>query len=53
MEEAKEDGEDGKDSVGEHFLATEHLRRAVEVVVVSSSMKPRKSIHGVEDRIGR
>jgi hypothetical protein len=53
MEEAEEDGEDGKDSVGELFLAAKHLRRAVEVAVMSSSTKPRKSVHGVEDRIDR
>jgi hypothetical protein len=53
MEETEEDGEEGKESDGNLFLAAEYLHRVVEVAIVSSSMKKTKSAHGIEDRIGR
>jgi hypothetical protein len=53
MEEIEEDGEEGKESNGNLFLAAEYLHRVVEVAIASSSMKKTKSAHGIEDRIGR
>jgi hypothetical protein len=53
MEETEEDGEEGKESDGNLFLAAEYLHRVVEVAIVSSSMKKTKSAHGIKDRIGR
>jgi hypothetical protein len=48
----EEDGEESKYTDGDLVLAAEHLHRVVEVVVASSSTRP-KLVHGVEDRIGR
>jgi hypothetical protein len=52
-EETEEDGEEGKESDGNLFLAGEHLHMTVEVAIASSSTKKTKSAHGIEDRIGR
>jgi hypothetical protein len=55
-EAAKEHGVQGEvtlDPVNELSLAAEHLHRAVEVAIASSSMHRPQNVHGIEDRIGR